>query len=810
MTTNPKQLRTHQREAFQAAVRALTHMPRATVVSATGTGKTLTAIRVAEHFASHGNILVVVPSLNLITQTAGHWARDSLIKNMLGVCSLDPPQLPFLRVALPTTTKAPRIAKLIATNTGPTVVFTTYSSLPAITNAHRKYRLPPWAIVIVDEAHRSSGNGNKQWASIHKDSAIPAKRRLYMTATPRTWHPEDPLKARRRRKTASQRPPEPIASMDDPSIYGPVVYQLGLADAIDRGILADYRIVVPVIGDDELRESLQKPDRPHHDGLRLSALQVCLLRAMAMHRVRRVISFHSRIAYAQNFSETLPDTVAAVSHSTGIRHLWTYALHGKQSIRKRATYLTEFENIPLVHRRTRPDGFDGAVLANVRVLGEGVDVPDADAIVFADPKRSSSDIIQSLGRALRQPPGAGKVAVLIIPVYVGRHQTTEEALKSSDFKIVWEVLNGLRTHDAKIWYRMSAGDADGEEDEANAIRPLAPERATEIAPVTGLRVHQADTQIWSRGWIAAIRYFERHEHLNVPSDYTDPTGYPLGLWIGQQRSLYAHGSLAPDRALALSSLNMSWPHPQGSFEDRLEQAVVFAEHHGTLAVAAATNDTDGPMIRWLTRQRALADSGRMHIARVDALKAVDPWWNPTWGVAWQHDFTHVSRQLAAQTAEPTPVSGEAPYTWLDRQLTQQHKLYPQQVTLLAQLTTQHQHSHPHALLLQSATTPRMRAFHRGLRAARQFLHREGHLQVPHKHREDLHGDIVRLGIWINKWRAQTAQLSTPQITALTALGIDVDPVFQAPPADSNDLIEDDMWWAAADALEALHGPLTPR
>ncbi|MFJ7593433.1 Helicase associated domain protein [Streptomyces sp. NPDC097617] len=662
------QMRDHQLEAFKAAVRGLTHLPRVTMYSATGSGKTLTAMRVGEHFAELGNILVVVPSLNLISQTASHWARHSIIENMLGVCSLPPSQARTIR--LPLTTDARRIAQHVASNTGPTVVFATYDSLPPLARAHKTHRLPPWSIVIIDEAHRSSGSSSKQWTAIHKDSAIPARRRFYMTATPRTWALPDPEKKRRRPTTGPQTAPEPLVSMDDPTIYGPVVYRLGLADAIDRGILADYRIVVPVINDEELREVLQRRGATQHiDGLRLSALQVSLLRAMATHKVRRVISFHSRIANAHQFSQTLPATVTAAARSTGIRKLWTYPLHSRQPLNERNGRLAEFENVPLLSNRTRfPGAVDGAVLSNVRVLGEGVDVPDADAVLFADPKSSPSDIIQALGRALRQPPGSGKVALLIIPIYVGRRQTTEKALESSEFKILWEVLNGLRDHDTKVWRRLGSASEPANLKES---LPPAPERAAEIAPLTSLRSHEVDTRVWATGWAAAVGYYERHQHLNVPSEYVDLSGYPLGLWIGQQRSLYANGSLAPDRALALSTLHIAWPHPPGSFEDRLAQAVTFADAHGTLALSTTPSSSDGPLFRWLNRQRALHDSGRMHTARLDALTAVDPWWNPPWGIDWQHDYTHVCLHAALRGSAglaPAPNSGEDPQTWLGADL----------------------------------------------------------------------------------------------------------------------------------------------
>ncbi|MGW1878803.1 Helicase associated domain protein [Streptomyces sp. NPDC001975] len=795
-----KQLRVHQREAYNAAVRALSRMPRATVISATGTGKTITAIRIAERFVRQGNILVVVPSLNLVGQTAWHWHADSRIARMLAVCTLKPTTVSLSGDRLTATTDPARIARTLAASRGPAVVFTTYQSLPVIARAHRHHRLPPWEIVIIDEAHRSSGSSKKQWALIHHDHEIPAERRLYMTATPRVWKPEEAKKQRRRRTLQPDEPPEPLASMDDPSIYGPVVYNLSLADAIDRGILADYRIIAPVITDDDLRDILNTDDitrRPN--GLRLAALQVCLLHAMRTHRIRRVISFHSRIVYARQFSETLSRTVEAAAATTHVRRLWSRAVYAAQSPRLRAQFLAEFEDIPLLRRRSGPaDHVDGAVLSNVRILGEGVDVPDADAVLFADPKRSASDIIQALGRALRQPPGAGKIAVLIIPVYIGPRQSTEQAMLSSEFAILWEVLNGLRAHDSHYWRRLDGGHSYLQR---TIPRPPPPERAGEVASVTQLRTHLVDTGLWEIGWEAAVRFFERRGHLDVPSEFTDSTGYPLGLWLGQQRSLYAHGSLDVQRALALTGLNISWPHPENSFEARLEQAIAFAARHGTLAVTHAPAPRERPLLRWLARQRQLAADESLHSDRIDTLNAVDPWWNPPWGVAWQHDYTHLTLTPHTDPTTPTPASGHEASTWLDHQLTQLHTLHPQQMRLLAQLAARHPNLHPHAMLLLPDPAPRARAFSRGLTAARQYQRREGHLNVPLSHREEVNGDEVRLGQWLRKCRSNTAQMTGSQITALTSLGIDLDPVFQPAPITvdhAEDTMHDDAWWPEQD------------
>jgi predicted helicase len=197
-----KQLRPHQAEAVSAAARALGRLPRATVIAATGTGKTIIAMRIAEHFLRRdGQVLVLVPTLELLSQTAAYWADDSRITNMVGVCSLPTIESTVVnRCMTAVTTNARRLGITVASHTGPTVVFGTYSSLKVIERAHRRYKLPPWSIVIVDEAHRTSGELGKEWGVVHSDNAIPAQRRLYMTAPPAPGAP-------RKRSRAAAAPP---------------------------------------------------------------------------------------------------------------------------------------------------------------------------------------------------------------------------------------------------------------------------------------------------------------------------------------------------------------------------------------------------------------------------------------------------------------------------------------------------------------------------------------------------------------------------------------------------------------------------
>jgi predicted helicase len=159
---------------------------------------------------------------------------------------------------------------------------------------------------LVDEAHRTSGSLGKAWADIHDQAVIPAVRRLYLTATPRIWQ-ERPAPAEVRDGVRDRLPKELAASMDDKSIFGPVVYRLSLADAISRGLLARYQIVVVELHDPVVTPERLRGEERHEEevrGQRLGALQT-------------MITFHHRTIEAAAFAEGLP-AVAAKRHPRAV------------------------------------------------------------------------------------------------------------------------------------------------------------------------------------------------------------------------------------------------------------------------------------------------------------------------------------------------------------------------------------------------------------------------------------------------------------------------------------------------------------
>ncbi|MET9675976.1 Helicase associated domain protein [Streptomyces sp. NPDC006482] len=487
----------HQKSAFRTWVGfpARSSVPpqgaRGTIVSATGSGKTITAAACALESFAGGRILVTVPALDLLAQTAQAWRAVGHRAPMVAVCSLEnDPVLNSLGVR---TTTNPIQLSLWA-GSGPVVVLATYASLvdredPEDPTGQRKVRGPleaalaggerlygqqmaPFDLAIVDEAHGTAGDLGRPWAAIHDNQRIPADFRLYLTATPRI------LDAARPQKGADGQETEIASMADDPDgTYGAWLAELGLSEAIEREILAGFEIDVleirdpsPVLGGAEEARR----------GRRLALLQTALLEHAAAYNLRTVMTFHQKVEEAAAFAEKLPETAAALyaNDASGDdlakaeklpessidaefyeleagRHVppdrvWSAWLCGDHLVTERREVLRQFANgIDAAGRRVHR-----AFLASCRVLGEGVDITGergVEAICFADTRGSQVEIVQNIGRALRlNKDGSTKVARIIVPVFLEPGEDPTDMVASASFRPLVAVLQGLRSHDERL------------------------------------------------------------------------------------------------------------------------------------------------------------------------------------------------------------------------------------------------------------------------------------------------------------------------------------------------------------------------
>ncbi|MCB5181517.1 DEAD/DEAH box helicase [Streptomyces antimicrobicus] len=803
-----RELRPHQVEAVGAVVAALDEPPggiptdglRASVVAACGTGKTLISAHSALRIAKGGRVLVMLPTLDLLTQTVREWRAEGHDGRSVAVCSLDD-DAGLYAAGVRTTTSPVLLSERYGR--GPVTMYATYASLPSLIKAFSGELGPamhPLDLVVVDEAHRTSGHWGKAWAAIHDQSRIPAARRLYFTATPRVWR-ERPASYAVREGARDPLPAELACSMDDESVFGPVVYELGLADAISLGLLARYQILVVEVRDPVVTpERLSGPEarEEHVRGQRLGALQAALLRTAADHGLEKIITFHHRTVEAEAFCKGLEQKAAelhAFDPEKYPRSVWAGWLRGEHDADHRSSVLAQFGGT--AHR---------AVLSNCRVLGEGVDCPAVDSVALLDPKGSVVDIVQAIGRALRQKPNAGKVASLIVPVFLSPDEKPADMVTSASYRPLVKVLTALRAHDERAVEMLATPEVnsprmpgesigpepeEGEEESRMLLRFSSPRDPAAVAELVSLRVIDTERQDWTRGYWAARRWSSRTGHLRVPLGAETEWGYPLGRWIRRQRAAYASGQLDGRRVARLERLGMVWDPAEADWQDNLAAARLYMGRHGTLAAprhaviaepgGQAERALEGPagaigrpIGQWLSNCRR---PGALSSERAAQLAAIDPDWCPDWPIDWQRHYAGVRALVidgGAAVDEITPgvtVHGADVGRWLQRQRETWAGLSPEQQRRLRDLGV----SAPEPVSAPKAGG-RAAAWERGVAAARAYLAREGTLTgVPRGHVEHLLHEgqehAVKLGVWLTNQRARRASLPADRAAVLSELGV---------------------------------------
>ncbi|MGA5499049.1 Helicase associated domain protein [Streptomyces cinereoruber] len=788
-------LRDHQIEAVSAIVSGFDIPPggipvdglRGQVHAACGTGKTIIAAAAAKRLVPKGRILVLVPTLDLLAQTVKAWHDAGHRGPAVAVCSLqDDPQLWSLKVRA--TTNPVELA--LRHGSGPVTIYATYASLGVLAEAFKGVygqRLDPVDLAVVDEAHRTSGSMGKAWADIHRQEVIPAARRLYLTATPRIWQ-ERPANWELAEGAWDPLPEQMAASMDDEAVFGPVLFKLSLASAVSRGLLARYQIIVlelqdPVVTPERLMGEERRSEQVR--GERIGALQAALLHTMAEHNLSTCITFHHRTMEAQAYAEGL-ERVAGKLHADQPERfparIWSNWLCGEHVPERRRGVLEEFGSTA---RR--------AVLANCRVLGEGVDIRAVDSVALLDPKGAPHDIVQAIGRALRQKPGQGKLASLIVPVFLKPGEVAEDMFTSGSYRPLVKVLEGLRAHDEEAVELLAipqepqknvvepsrnigTAPGDGEEEARLLLRFAAPRDPVMVAGWISFNVIDTERQDWARGWAKLKQFVEREGHARVPFGHREGAT-PLGRWIAEQRRAYGAGQMSGLRAKRLEKLGMVWSVADERFQENLQAAKAYFEEHWTLCAPRSATALDRSVGQWLSNlRRPGALDGKEGWKA--ALEAVDADWNPAWPLEWQRYYAALREMFVEESAlvyvEPgVTVHGMDIGRWLAKQRQpavwaalsggQRERLEQLGVTPLT----------PEPEETAKPSTAPVSAFERGVAALAQYKARTGSVTVPRGHVEQLEGGVeVKLGVWVMNQKSRRAKLTADKLTTLADLGLE--------------------------------------
>lgn len=493
-----KQPRKHQLEAISKAYEhfVVKGAERGKLIMACGTGKTYTSLKIMEKMTEKDCfVLFLVPSIALLGQTLNAWMADRH-DDMKAICvcsdakvtrkiiDADEEDQSVVDLAVPASTNINSIAEQLWKyhNDGcRTVVFSTYQSIDRVKEAIDKYGREV-DLIICDEAHRTTGivmkdRDESSFTKIHNNDFIKAKKRLYMTATPRLYRESVKAKAKENEDV------DVLCSMDEPSIFGSEFHRLSFNDAVSQGLLTDYKVLVLTVTEDdvpqEMRERIKEKYASAPTKEKINELQFddatkligCVnalskrvrgdkgvTRAQDPAKIKRAVAFCQTIKPSKSnpqFSSTqiaryFPQVCAEYKEilseedRSDVVDVQAKHIDGSMDANTR--------NGLIAWLKEDAGENECRVLCNVRCLSEGVDVPALDAVLFLSPRNSEVEVVQSVGRVMRSF-GKGtdhekKYGYIIIPVIVPNDVTPEEALADNEnFKVVWTILNALRSHD---------------------------------------------------------------------------------------------------------------------------------------------------------------------------------------------------------------------------------------------------------------------------------------------------------------------------------------------------------------------------
>ncbi|WP_339720495.1 type ISP restriction/modification enzyme [uncultured Paraglaciecola sp.] len=478
--------RPHQKTAIDNVIREFKKADRGKLIMACGTGKTFTSLRLAEQQTGKGKrVLFLVPSLSLLSQTLTEWTQQSEIPlHSFAVCSdsdvgkkkdknEDDVVHTFVHeLRYPATTQADKLAKefeLRHDNEHMSVVYSTYHSIAVISKAQKEHGLADFDLIICDEAHRTTGatfsdDDESAFVRVHDQNFIRAEKRLYMTATPRLYGNSA--------KANAEKDNVVLCSMDDPTLYGHDLHTITFSEAVRRDLLCDYKVIVLTVDEAHISRRIQSLLKDENNELKvddaakiigcwkaLSKLDTRVDLADDDMPMKKAVAFCQVIepqstskrkstkhkVSSKNIAAVFQSVVEAYQEASDIDDgLFCEAEHVDGSMNASE----KSEKINWLKEKT--DDNVCRILSNVRCLSEGVDVPALDAVLFLTPRNSQVDVVQSVGRVMRKSEGKTR-GYVILPVVVPTGMEPDEALNDNQvFKVVWDVLQALRSHDDRF------------------------------------------------------------------------------------------------------------------------------------------------------------------------------------------------------------------------------------------------------------------------------------------------------------------------------------------------------------------------
>jgi len=740
---------THQKEAIEKITAALKVADRTTAVMACGTGKTLVALWAAEA-QEPKTVLVLVPSLALLSQTLPDWCKQTSWGDRfryLCVCSdasvdrsakEDEYALKQSDLEFSVTTDAKVVKDFVSENqSGINVIFSTYQSAEVVAEGIKGKTID---LGIFDEAHKTTGPKEGLFAFGLNNKNLRIKKRLFLTATPRHY------KLNKRDKDGDFQ----VVSMSDEAVYGKVSYRLPFSTAVAAGIIVPYKVIISVSLNKEVDAELLRrgSTRVRRDEIQAKwvANQIALKRAIEKTGASKVITFHSRVSLAEDFAGD--DARGFKEHVNGFD---VFHVNGSQNAADRKALLEGF--------KTAPRG----LITNARCLTEGVDVPAVDMVAFIDPRKSKIDIAQAAGRAMRQSKATNKkLGYIVIPLFIEqkRGETESEALARSGFDEVAEVLGAmLESDDDLIDIIKELQEARGRGDKFNPKH--LHDKVEVIGPAINLDelTRSIDVEIlerlgisWDKWFGLLQKYYDREGHSNVPY-YHEESGAKIGLWAGTQR--YNKEHLTPDQLRRLDLLNFVWDPHENQWNQYFSVLKKFFNREGHTNVTKAHREDKLKLGQWVISQRALYQNNKLSEVRINQLETLGFSWNlldDQWGKYFAALCAFKKRHGDCKVPQLETFKGLKLGSWVRTQRGNAATLAPERIKRLNEIGF--------------IWDPFTHLWEEAFSILQQYHKKEGDSDVPYS----LEFKGLKLGQWVKTQRVNAATLAPEKIKRLNEIG----------------------------------------
>jgi len=716
---------------------------RAQIVLPGGSGKTFIGYTLAKNVLMGLNpnvdnnlrtVIVFLPTLTLIEQTlrAYYMEDPELIdyhKDCLCVCS----RLSFTDVSI--TTSSEKVSEFLQDTTRPKIIFSTYISARVVRDARLQQ---PFGLCILDEAHTTAGMGSFTNLPLN-NQIIPSAKRLFMTGTPRVF-------TTRKYKSIEKEIDDGLVvrSMDNRDVYGDVAYSLSYKDACEKNITTPIHMIA-------YRLPGHGHDLPVPHNMELKWKAKFLVDACKKFNLKKIISFSRTNERARLLQTELEKT----DYFTEV-----VRVSGKMTSKKREERYTKL---------LRPLGVNERIVAcNARVMVTGYDLPDCDAVFFADRMVNHVLIRQAFHRATRKSEGKEK-GYVIVPLQMPGPDDRNE------YKIVVDIVAAMVEQDTdllkelKEWTIMR-GEAKFKSDESVVKLPemlLDRIASGDEMWLDALNLESAILHvvgIWDFNFGLLRKYKSINNSTKVPYNYVISGSVRLGEWVSVQRRLYYQGRLSNYRISKLNSIGIEWDLLVSEWEKNFELVKNYMKQNNDQVPRSYESDTM-KIGNWIDNQRQKKKRGTLANERIAKLEKIGVEWNPH-ECEWERNLDILTRYVEEndnRILKSCVIDGVQIGAWV----TDQRKLYKKNSLTKERIIKLEK--------IGFLWHPLNSDFERNVAFVEEYI-KENERQVPRKHK--ING--VNLGAWADTKRHQrrNGKLSEANIKKLELIGFEFEPLIR--------------------------------